>query len=278
MKKIFGLLLLGILLVLSSCEENEADYFNRSNTSVMFDSKAATTIGEKGGTYALPIVLAGLPGGESVEVKVEIDVANSSAKEGVDFILKNKSLKFTDGFGIQNLEFDILDNELYTGDKSFVVKISDVNGALKGALTEVVVYIVDDEHPLAIVLGNYTAGDYLLEDNSLDGSNYSVAISSIPGSETKVTISNFWGGGKDIVAEVDLEAGTVTILPGQTIYVHSTYGNVIAVYVDSQAGSWNASDPILGTITETGIQFNAWGAKVPAGFFGVYAATILEKQ
>lgn len=276
MKNLYILMLLGLMLILPSCDTNEADYLSKGNSSVMFDSKASKTVKEDGGIFKLPVILAGLPSNNQVAVKFEVDIENSLAKEGVDFVIKSKELIFSEGFGVQNLEIEIIDNDLYEGDKTFSVQIASVSGARIGALDKLQITIVDDEHPLAIILGGYNQADYLLKDGSLKDV-YPISINSIPGSITKVAIQNFWNGGTEIIAEVDLETNEISILPGQTIYVDKTYGAAIAVYIDAAAGVYDTTSPIVGTISENGIEFGAWGSRVSAGFFGTYVMSVLTR-
>lgn len=278
MKKIKGIVTLAILFVMGGCSLNEPATFDGADASFMFEENLSASK-EDAGVLKLPVVLAGVPGAPSASVKVSVvNDNNSTAIEGVDFTIVNKELSFKEGYGVDTVRINIINNDKFEGDKMFVITLEQPQNAKLGTQKKVLVTIVDDEHPLASILGTFAAADYKLADGAIDGDKYAVSVSAVPGSITQVQISNFWGGGKTILANVDLAQKKISILPGQVIYVHKTYGDCKAVAIDLDAGAYVPTSPIEGTISDTEITFGAWGAKVAVGAFENYAKTVLEKQ
>ena len=166
----------------------------------------------------------------------------------------------------------------------FQISLTSDNIAL-GSNVSVYVTIVDNEHPLAIVLGSYLGADFDL-DGVQDGGNYPVSISSIPGSISQVSILNFWGGGDfSIIADVDPDAQTISILPGQVIYIDEIYGygECKAVRIDLEEMAYDFTNPISGSFDAEGnIEFEAWAAVVQVGdqfgHFALMSKTTLTKQ
>jgi len=279
MKNIHYILLLVVMIITASCSLNEPQMFSEKDSSVMFDKKSSTSIGEKNGTFKIPVVLAGIPGSGNVTASIEVVPGNDyKAIEGKDFVIENKNLSFPQGYGVDTVKITIKDNSVFEGDKTFKLKLSSANVKV-GSYSEVVVTIADDEHPLALVIGDYSGADFKLKDGSQDGGNYDASINSISGSLTQVSIYNFWGGGETVIAEVNLEAKTIAMLPGQIIYIDSTNGNCYARYIDASAGKYDKTSPIVGTIDDKGnIVWGAWGAQVSAGFYGTYKKTTFTKK
>lgn len=267
------------MIVMASCSLNEPQMFLEKDTSVMFDKKSSTSVGEKSGTLKIPVVLAGIPGSGNATASIEVVTGDDyKAIEGEDFVIENKTLSYPQGYGIDTVTITIKDNSVFEGDKTFKLKLSSTDVKV-GSYGEVVLTIVDDEHPLALVLGNYLGADFKLSDGSQEGGDYDASISSISGSLTQVSINNFWGGGETVIAEVDLETKTIKMLPGQIIYVDGTYGNCKAIAIDLDAGAYDPTAPIIGTIDSSGnIVWAAWAARVSVGTFGNYIKTVFTKK
>jgi hypothetical protein len=129
------------------------------------------------------------------------------------------------------------------------------------------------KNPLLFLCGNYYETDYKLADNTVDGV-YEVKLSEIEGNVTQLKLSNFWGGGEDVLVTVDTTAKTISLAP-QTIYVDETYGNAKPYPIKNGAVDKSGA-PVIGTYNAAGeITFGNWSASVDAGSFGKYSKSTL---
>lgn len=169
-------------IFLSSCD-NDCPTFNDADACVGF-SAASYSIGEADEKIEIPVYLASVAGITGT-ASIAVDVAASTAIEGEDFSLVSKELSFSADGRIQNLVVNILDNNVFTGDKKAVFNIvsSSVNLSVESVCT---LSIIDDEHPLKDILNTYVG--------KIDGSeseyNMEIVIEKDEGDLAKVWISN----------------------------------------------------------------------------------------
>ena len=149
MKKLINktaLLVLAVLLV-SACS-SDPELFDKSDSFVAFNSDVAK-VSEKD-SLMIPVDVGALKGSPSVTVNFEVvdSTGATIAKEGVDFTLGSTSITFVDGFGTQYVKVKPVDNDLFTGNKTFKITLtSNSVGYPFGVIQTVNVTIVDDEHP-----------------------------------------------------------------------------------------------------------------------------------
>lgn len=282
MKKILFLILSSVF-IFSACSRNEPEVFNVDDSNVAFDTRFVARFDETKGIVKVPVILAGVSGGSEVTVTFLVDTVGleNPAEENVDFEILNRSITFTEGYGIDSVSIKVIDNDVFSGDKSFYLKIESVTPTLKeNVAISKLVTIIDDEHPLASIFGTYEAADYKLADGTVDGGYYNVSFSAVPGRTDQVQISNLWDGGYTIIADVNLDENIISILKGQIVYVHSSYGNVLAVAIDLDAGTYDTEAPITGVISNGGtITLSAWSPRViDVGSFANYSKTEMIKQ
>ena len=158
-------------MVLTSCK-NEQPSFNDADAFVAFQSSTVSAA-EGGEAVQIPVMLTSLSG---VAADIEVEVIDSTAVEGEDFTVVNKTLSFTKDNPIQYITVNVANDDEYTGSRVFtlILKQGSVNlGAAKTCL----VSIADDEHPLTFLFGTY-----------------------------KTHIKDFWGDEYDIVGTVTRDA------------------------------------------------------------------------
>ncbi len=224
------------------------------------------------------------------------------AIEGVDFELLNptKTLTFGKGAYKNAIRIKTIGNDIVDANRQIKIKLTSNSldlplGFVDGAKSEILITIlnndieVDESHPLAQLFGFYTEDDYdlLTEGAPLDpNSGNSVTILPDPEDETQVLIMNLWGINIDvpedqhvaIKASVDLKTMSISILPGQAMFTHETYGVCKAVAYNQTTEAWDWALPISCEISEDGnITTGVWAPMVEAGYFGVYQ-TILRKK
>jgi hypothetical protein len=159
--KIFKLtygLMAAAMLSFTSCNINEYPEFDDSDAFLAFTSSTAS-IGEEQGSIEIPLLLTSTSGlSASAEVEVVPDETGKGAVEGTDFTIVNKTLSFSglDG-ATQKVKINIIDNDVFGGNKSFVLRLKDGGNVKLGAAKTCTVTIQDNEHPLAFILGTYGA-------------------------------------------------------------------------------------------------------------------------
>ncbi|WP_217561808.1 FG-GAP-like repeat-containing protein [Paenibacillus sp. GbtcB18] len=124
-----------------------------SNTSVyVMNSKASGAFSfasdtfetaENGGTASVTIKRLGSVAGQAA---VRIRTTDGTAVAGKDYAAVDEVVVLQDGEGSRDYPITVMDNQVYEGDKTFTVKLSDpVNGYLIGAPNEAVVTIREDD-------------------------------------------------------------------------------------------------------------------------------------
>jgi len=155
MRKILSLMTIAILVVFASCDKlNEIPVFEESNAFVAFD-KTALSANESAGTINVPVTLASING---ISTSVNYTVTEGTATQGTYFSLADGTLTFDAENRTQNIVVNIVNQAgLYTGDKKFTITLS-ADGTVKPSAENVcTITIVDLDHPLAAILGNWNA-------------------------------------------------------------------------------------------------------------------------
>jgi len=270
-------------LIFVGCDEEDPQLFSNSQAFVKFESSIAS-VNETGDILKVVVQVSDLNRKAAVTVDFDFDLTDiaNPAVAGEDYLLMNdsKTLTFPKGVYQDTIFIKTVDNDLYEKDKAFKIVLKSNNAEyLMGVAdseigTTIDCTVVDDEHPLALVLGTYTEADYLL-DGTLEAT-YVITIKPDPLDETKVILDNFWEGGELLSANVDIVNKTITIPAKQVMYVSGTYGDCI---MTARAGSGiDPNAPILGTFDDNGtITIAPWSAIVAAGSFGNYSSSVLTK-
>jgi hypothetical protein len=157
MKKIFAffsIAALGLLTV--SCNLNEMPKFNPDDAFAAFQ-KATLKVSEDGGTISIPVHIASLDG---IATTVTYEFVDGTAVKGKDYedASGTGSLTFTSIEDTKNIVVKILPHiGTFTGDINFSVKFKSTGDVKVGANNICTVTINDTDHPLAMILGTYTA-------------------------------------------------------------------------------------------------------------------------
>lgn len=147
-------LLAAAALSLASCNVNDMPEFDDADAFLAFTSSSAK-VSETAGSIQIPVMLtsrAGLSG----TVTIEVDAEKSTAAEGKDFTIDNKTLTFDAANPVQKFTVSVKDNDEFTGNRTVKLKLTNTSLNL-GAAKECTLTIEDDEHPLAFILGTYHA-------------------------------------------------------------------------------------------------------------------------
>lgn len=258
-KLAFGLVA-AALMSFTSCS-NDYPTFDDADAFVAMTSSSAY-VAETGKTLKVPVMLTSLSG---IEKTVEFSLTpdeTSGAVEGTHYKLVNssKSLSFTKENPTQYIEFEILDNDIFEGDVRFTITLTKPDGLNLGANKTCVVTIEDDEHPLAFILGTFTAKGTSQFDGELE---WSVRIEKDATDLNKVWITGLVDGTTSaIYGTVNADKTEISIPLEQQVHPHSTYDILLEAYGWDGSARYNLEDgvPLIGLIAADGtISFpNYW--------------------
>jgi hypothetical protein len=228
MKKILSyLIIMTAGGLFAACSLNDAPEFDDANAFVAFE-KTAISVDENAGTLRVGVRLTSLGGLTST---VAYQVFNGTAQEDVDFEPTGGSsvLTFSAETPVQYIEFNILEHPgLFTGDRSFGIKLTNGGDVALGAADSTAVTVLDLDHPLSFMLGNYT----VYGPNYFGGraDTWEVTIEKDPdGDVAKVWISNLVvaGTSEKVYGIVNEDKNKIEIPVGQTIAVAASYDSVV---------------------------------------------------
>jgi len=225
-------------------------------------TSSSAYVAETGKTLKVPVMLTSLSG---IEKTVEFSLTpdeTSGAVEGTHYKLVNssKSLSFTKENPTQYIEFEILDNDIFEGDVRFTITLTKPDGLNLGANKTCVVTIEDDEHPLAFILGTFTAKGTSQFDGELE---WSVRIEKDATDLNKVWITGLVDGTTSaIYGTVNADKTEISIPLEQQVHPHSTYDILLEAYGWDGSARYALEDgvPLIGLIAADGtISFpNYW--------------------
>lgn len=185
MKNIFkclSALTLGAFLF-ASCDINEVPKFNDSDAFVAFNS-ASVSVVETVGTVNIPVTLASLSG---LSATVSIEAVDGTAKSGVNYTVTTSSVSFSENAATQNIVVDIKNIDGFTGDLKFTLKLGNTGDVNAGSENVCTVTIVDKDHPLEAILGDY---NFKATDYWGDEWDYTVNVVKHPTDISKVYFYN----------------------------------------------------------------------------------------
>lgn len=160
MNKIYLYLTILVSIVLfSACNLNESPKFDDKDAFVAFGGSAFSAK-ETDGVLKIPVRLSSL---NNVSSTVTFEVIDSTAVSGTDYELAGGAtvLNFDGSDPVQYIEFNILPHEgEFTGDRIFGIRLVSPGSVDMGNNDIVYVTILDTDHPLSDILGEYTgSGD-----------------------------------------------------------------------------------------------------------------------
>jgi hypothetical protein len=266
----FFIIIVGLILIFSSCERDKI-LFDESMTFVSFD-KATVNIPEEGGPVKIAVKLSGLSGTEGTSVSYEVSTEGfENPASGSDYSIAESEITFP-GEGIAYLTVTPVDNDVFTGDKSFKIKLTSVSkGYLIGAEKEVTIVIKDNEHPLAAWIGTYDVAAASYGDPGNWDEAWVVTTEPDPSDVNRLVMTGIGApSGEAIYAVINMDEMTVTIKAGQTLAgdVYG-YGDMAIVYGTPDFDFDSGAD-IVGTITADGnMQIDNWG-HLMTGDYAIY--------
>ena len=244
MKKI-NMLAAVVALVLSASCDRSIEF--QHETFATFDA-VSFAVDETAGKVRIPVSIYNPTGSE---IQVSVKGVDGSAKVSEDFELSYPAsgiLTFSADKSTDTLEFAIKPYEgVFTNNKDFTVEIASVtSGVSTGLLRTAKVTIKDVDHPLASILGNYSAAGVSAASGAYA---WDVVIDKNDDSVQMVNVISFNDWGETLVGLVSEDMNTIIIPFGQ-MYVASGYDTM---FVGWGAGGYYApSGNLILTKTATG--------------------------
>lgn len=237
-------------VALASCNNDQPE-FNDKDAFVSFtDTKAS--VDENKATLEIPVQLSSLKGKEgTVDFEITAD-KTAPAVEGTNYTVANASrtLTFTKESNVQNIKLNIVDLAgTFTGDLRLNIKLKNAQGVNLGAESSFDVTIVDLDHPLAFMLGTFSASG----TSQFNGAEtWTVNIAKDDNDVNKVWITNMVLGASSaaypIYGTVNEEKTEIRIPAYQVMKKSSSYPAVLFTILDSE-GENIVEDYMLGKIT-----------------------------
>lgn len=231
-KNIISAGFLGAALLLTGCNINQLPSFSDDDAFVAFSATQASIDENSTDSLVLEVVCTSLAG-ISTQVNIEVvDTAAKAAKLGIDFTVSTSSgsatsLSFDKDHTSQKIIIKAIDNDVFTGDKSFVINLGEPTAGKLGYNKSCQVIVADDEHPLAFILGSFTGKGTSYFNGPEE---WALTISKDEeGDLTKVWIGNLVNGGssKKVYGFVNEEKNKLSIPVGQAIAASSSYDIIL---------------------------------------------------
>ena len=279
MKHIRKLLFIIVVVAIFASCKNEIIIFDSSKTFVAFTS-SALTVQESADVLNVPVMVAALNGSPALTVSFDIvsDEEARPAVEGVDFtVTPDGTVNFAEGSGIINLQVHPIDNDQFTGDKSFkIVIISNSANYNTGAQSIITVVLKDDEHPLAKWIGTYDVAAASYGNPGAWDEAWVVTTEPDPDDVNNLLVYGVGSEGSGpLVGVVNTDDMTITFSSGQPL--GEAYGDLgigaynLGVYKGTDTGDIIPDEPLVGVIEEDGtIQVDLWGHMIDEGSYNGY--------
>lgn len=231
---IFKTLIMLIAILLVTACEDENIMVSKSLKLVGFNGSSVIIAENQTGNVS---IFLGATSGKTLTVTLEVSTEgiSSPAVEGTDFTISTKTPELTTGD--TEITITTVDNDQFTGDKSFDLVIVASENYQTAAENTIRVTISDDEHPLKNWLGTYSVAAASYGNPGAWDESWTVVISPVAGELNQVNLVGISNSADPIVATIDKDGLTITIESGQ---LYEAYG-----YGAEGCGLYYATDDIL---------------------------------
>ncbi|HOO85956.1 MAG TPA: hypothetical protein PLS94_15395, partial [Prolixibacteraceae bacterium] len=126
MKRIFNIILLFLAVASFTSCNNDPIMFDESMSFVAFTTKTATTT-EVNQTLEIPVLVTAMSGSAAVDVTYTISTEGHKNPAVIDSdfkVLSTDKLSYAEGYGYNNIVIETIDNDKFTGTKTFSIILS----------------------------------------------------------------------------------------------------------------------------------------------------------
>ena len=245
-----------VLVMAASCKGlNQLPQWSDADNFAAFD-KTQISVSEDAGSVRIPVTIASLnPVKTTVVYSVDAQNEKCTAVEGTNFSLKDPSavLSFDNDARTAYIELNITPihgDAGYTGDKSIILKLDSANGVKIGFAKSCEIVISDQDHPLASILGQYSAtgyGTFTFEKDPTD-------VTIIHCRDIFTATQNWCKKPIDIIGQVSADKSQIVIpLPVDFGYTYSN-GENLKVYAADASKAYLDMASITLVKTDTGFK------------------------
>lgn len=244
--------ILGTMLFYSC--SNDLPVFDDKDAFVAF-TETSMSVDEnvESGELKIPVLLTSLSG---LDRTIQYEVVEGKAKPGVHYevVDESQTLHFTKDEPTQYIVIRIIDNDSFGGDVDFTVNLKPSTEINLGDSQSCSVKIVDNEHPLADILGTYNAAGQSYWGSAL---SWSVTLEKDDEDVTKVWISNMVPGGSSlkVYGTVNDDKTEIKIPVAQEIAESSSYPLIVLEGIDADFNDIPKGGFITGNISNGTITF-----------------------
>ena len=260
MKKIISnLLILAVaMLVVTSCDDKYPMIYDDANIIVGMSQTALSVKEDATGSFT--VYLGGVSETQATDVTLTVSVADiaSPAVEGQDYTLSTKNVNVP--VGVTAVTVTPVDNDVYTGNKQFMVSIASNSKNYPMAVQQsTLVTIVDDEHPLKNWIGTYTVEAVSYGSPGSWDETWNVTTTAVASDPTQLSITGISGAGSGpVIATFNTTDMTIELESVQNLgLAYGTDNGNVAIYY--------ATDEVLalaGDALTTAIIANAGKQKI----------------
>ncbi|MCG8579801.1 MAG: hypothetical protein MI866_07795 [Bacteroidales bacterium] len=277
LKQIYLVLLSSLLL--AACEQNKVGLYEGPDEAFFMETSGSMIVDEANPTVLIEIGTSTVQSTER-NYTVEVDTEQSSAAEDADFELVSNTITIPANETIGSFEVRGLYDGVSPDGRTAVFKITASGEGIADYKNH---YTLDlfkfCSYERTAFVGNYT----VYENSSVFGP-YNYPVTTMPGTdEYSIYVDGLWTlAGTPIKVVFNSRASTCNI-PEQPVFVHETYGQayiksiedgtinsckgsieglqymvyVDAGYFDITSSTWEKVIAIPGSLSNTGIDFNA---------------------
>lgn len=227
MEKNIFITILGSMVLLISCNLNDYPVFNDADAFVSFESEMIA-VNEDAVAFKVPVRLTSLG---NLSSTVTFETFDGTAVTGRDYNITGGAsvLTFDGSSPIQYIDIEILSHKgEFTSDRIFGIALKNAGSVNMGSNDTTYVTILDIDHPLSAILGDYSVYGPNLFSGRAD--NWSVTLEKDSGGDvSKVWISNLVvdGTNETVFGIVNEEKNKIEIPVKQTIAKSSTYTSIL---------------------------------------------------
>lgn len=260
MKKIISnLLILAVaMLVVTSCDDKYPMIYDDANIIVGMSQTALSVKEDATGSFT--VYLGGVSETQATDVTLTVSVVDiaSPAVEGQDYTLSTKNVNVP--VGVTAVTVTPVDNDVYTGNKQFMVSIASNSKNYPMAVQQsTLVTIVDDEHPLKNWIGTYTVEAVSYGSPGSWDETWNVTTTAVASDPTQLSITGISGAGSGpVIATFNTTDMTIELESVQNLgLAYGTDNGNVAIYY--------ATDEVLalaGDALTTAIIANAGKQKI----------------
>ena len=258
-KKISNLFILAAaIFMMTSCDDKYPVMFDESNIIVGMSTAAVSVNENNPGSFT--VYLGGVSETQATDVTLTVSVVDiaSPAVEGQDYTLSTKNVNVP--VGVTAVTVTPVDNDVYTGNKQFMVSIASNSKNYPMAVQQsTLVTIVDDEHPLKNWIGTYTVEAVSYGSPGSWDETWNVTTTAVASDPTQLSITGISGAGSGpVIATFNTTDMTIELESVQNLgLAYGTDNGNVAIYY--------ATDEVLalaGDALTTAIIANAGKQKI----------------